>query len=66
MKFKKGDKVIVKGLSLAFVVECYINDNEIKLFLEGQNYHTMHSIVTVRPEVLLMNNTENAIAEGWI
>ena len=65
-QFKKGGKVIVKGLDLAFVVCCYMESGLIKLFIEGENEYTMHSVVHARPDVLLLNNTANCIAEGWI
>lgn len=44
-RFKEGDKVIVKGLDLAFVVACYLEDNLVKLFIEGESATTMHSII---------------------
>ena len=68
-QFKPGDKVIVKGLDMAFVVACYLSTSfghVVKLFIKGESAHTMHSIIHARPEVLLLNNEENCKAEGWI
>lgn len=36
MKWNKGDKVVVKGLDMAFVVECYLDVDLVKLFIEGE------------------------------
>jgi hypothetical protein len=66
MKFLADDKVIVKGLAAAFVVVQYLDDNLIKLRLEGESLSTTHTLICARPEVLLLNNRKNCIAEGWI
>lgn len=65
-KFKKGDKVCVRGLDMAFVFEYYVNDNLAQIFIEGESYDTMHSIIFARPEVILPNNLQTCIEEGWI
>jgi hypothetical protein len=66
MKWNKGDKVVVKGLDMAFVVESYLDVDLVKLFIEGEGFGTSHYIIHARPDVLLPNNTETAISEGWI
>ncbi len=63
MLFKEGDKVMVKGLDMAFVVCCYMRDGLVKLRIEGE---TANYLIFARPDVLLLNNTENCRAEGWL
>ncbi len=65
-RFSKGDKVCVNGLDMAFVVECYLSDNLVKLFIEGESYETRHAIIHARPEVLMLNNKETLIQQGWL
>lgn len=66
LKFKAGDKVIVKGLDMAFVVVCYLADDLVKLLIEGETLDGMHAIVHARPDSLLINNTDNCASEGWV
>jgi hypothetical protein len=55
-RFKKGDLVCVKGLSIAFVFGHYINDNEAVIFIEGEIPEKRHLIVTANPKVLVPND----------
>jgi len=64
--FKEGDKVVVNGLDMAFVVVCYLDDNLVKLFIEGESKYTMHHVIHARPEVLSLNNEETLIKQGWL
>lgn len=66
MTFNKGDKVVVKGLHLAFVFHHYTDDGLARLFIEGEGYGSIHSVVFAKPDVLLPNNLDTLLAEGWI
>ncbi len=65
MKWQKGDKVVVHGLDMAFVVCCYLDDNLVKLFIEGESEHTRHAVIHARPDVLRPNNYQTMLEEGW-
>jgi hypothetical protein len=62
----QGDKVVVKGLDLAFVFDCYMESGLARLLIEGESDRTAHYVVHARPEVLLPNDRETLIAEGWL
>ena len=65
-QFKVGDKVVVKGLDLPFVVVCYCGYNYVKLSIEDETKDTAHFVIHARPDALMLNNTENRRKEGWI
>ena len=64
-RFRKGDRVVVRGCDLAFVFEAYMG-GVVKLFIEGESRHTLHHIVHAKEEAILPNNHETLIAEGWL
>lgn len=63
--WNKGDKVVVKGLDMAFIFDRYINNNTVQLFIEGETRDRRYHIIFARPDALLPNNTDTFISEGW-
>lgn len=63
-EFSKRDKVLVKGLDLAFVVDGHLPNGNVKLLIEGEN--DMGYVIHARPEVLLPNNYKTMVEEGWL
>ncbi len=62
---KKGDKVVVKGLDMAFIFDHYISDGEVRLFIEGESMRTPHAVIIAKLGSILPNNEETLISEGW-
>jgi hypothetical protein len=66
-RFKKGDKVVVRGFDMALVFDHYSADGKLaRVFIEGESWDTKHSILFARPLVLAPNDTQTMNEEGWV
>lgn len=66
-RFKKGDKVVVRGFDMALVFDHYTPNGKLaRVFIEGQSYDTTHSILFARPAALAPNDGQTMKEEGWI
>ena len=70
IEFKKGDRVIVRGIHLALIVDGYLDQEygtvtEPILILTIECDRDDHRIYA-KESVVLLNNAENCRAEGWI
>lgn len=66
MTWEPGDKVLVHGLDLAFVVADWLAPDLVKLFVEGESADGRHYVIHARPWALVPNDHKTSVAEGWL